>query len=145
MEENKKKKIFQIIITVVTFFVAFYGTSYLINQIKSGDAEIKKIATALNIKCPMMIDSLTRLDSASIPYDKIFQYNYTFVTITNEDKNIDKSSMQQFIKVKAQENLNSNLEMKYFRDNFITLKYNYNDKNGKLLFNFTVTRQKNNK
>lgn len=141
MEQSVKRKIYQGVIFAVTFVVAFFGTQYLLKEFKGNDKVLKDMAARLNSKCPVMIDSITRLDSVSLPNGNTFQYNYT-LSIAKEDSLYNGNATKQLIKSNAQENLNSNPEMNYMRDNFVSLKYIYKDKNDKQLFDFTIQSEK---
>jgi hypothetical protein len=137
MDQSVKRKIYQGVIFAITFVIAYFGTQYLLKEFKANDHVLEDMATALNKKCPVMVDNITRLDSASIPNDTTFQYNYT-LSISKEDSIYKQESTKQLIKSNAQKNLDSNPDMKYLRDNFVSLKYSYKDRNDKQLFDFTI-------
>ena len=141
MEESKKKIVSQVIITILTFLVAFFGTRYLMSNFNSADKELKKIAIEINKSTPTMVDKDTRLDNASV-FENTLQYNYTLLNVTKNDAGIDLDGAKKFITKNAQDNLDNRPEMKSYRENNISLKYNYKDKNGKNLFNFTIKANK---
>lgn len=142
MESKNKKLYFQIILFTITFIVAFFGTQYLIKRFKSNDNELKKTADDINKSCPVMIDQETRLDRVAFLNDTLFQYNYTLVNIAKNDTNFNIEKVKQFVESQSQENLDNNAAMKYQRENYVSLMYQYKDKNNKDLFNFTI-RSKN--
>ena len=141
MEESKKKIISQVIITILTFLVAFFGTRYLMSNFNSADKELKKIAIEINKSAPTMIDKDTRLDNVSV-FENTLQYNYTLINIAKDDAGLDLDGAKKFIMKNAQDNLDNRPEMKDYREKKIALKYNYKDKNGKHLFDFTVKTNK---
>jgi hypothetical protein len=141
MDQSVKRKIYQGVIFAITFVIAYFGTQYLLKEFKANDHVLEDMATALNKKCPVMVDNITRLDSASIPNDTTFQYNYT-LSISKEDSIYKQESTKQLIKSNAQKNLDANPDMKYLRDNFVSLKYSYKDRNDKQLFDFTIKSEK---
>jgi hypothetical protein len=141
MDQHLKRKIYQGVIFGVAFIVAYVGTQFLLKEFKGNDHVLKDMANELNKKCPIMVDNVTRLDSASIPNDSTFQYNYT-LSISKEDSIYKGESIKQFIKSNAQKNLDENPEMNYMRDNLVSLKYTYKDKNGKQLFDFNIKLEK---
>jgi hypothetical protein len=141
MDQHLKRKIYQGVIFSVTFIVAYFATQFLLKEFKGNNHVLKDMANELNKKCPIMVDNVTRLDSASIPNDNTFQYNYT-LSISKEDSIYKGESIKQFIKSNAQKNLNKNPEMNYMRDNLVSLKYTYKDKNGKQLFDFNIKLEK---
>jgi hypothetical protein len=141
MEESKKKIISQVIITILTFLVAFFGTRYLMSNFNSADKELKKIAIEINKSAPTMVDKDTRLDNVSV-FENTLQYNYTLINIAIDDAGLDLDGAKKFIMKNAQDNLDNRPEMKDYREKKIALKYNYKDKNSKQLFDFTVKTNK---
>lgn len=141
MEESKKKIISQVIITILTFLVAFFGTTYLMSNFNSADKELNKIAIEINKSAPTMVDKDTRLDNVSV-FENTLEYNYTLINIAKDDAGLDLDGAKKFIMKNAQDNLDNRPEMKDYREKKIALKYNYKDKNGKQLFDFTVKTNK---
>ena len=88
-----------------------------------------------------MVDKDTRLDNASV-FENTLQYNYTLINIAKDDAGLDLDGAKKFITKNAQDNLDNRPEMKTYRENKISLKYNYKDKNGKNLFDFTIKANK---
>ena len=89
-----------------------------------------------------MIDDETRLDNVKASGDTL-QYHYTLVNVVQGDST-DIEGAKKFLIEKSQTNLNSNPEMKDFKENNISLKYNYRDKNGKDLLHFQISPDKEN-
>jgi hypothetical protein len=141
MEESKKKIISQVAIFAVTFIVAFFGTQYLMKGSNSSDKELIKISDDMNKKCPIMVDNETQLDNSKV-FDNTLQYNYTLVNVVKNDSSFDLIGAKKFIMKNAQDNLDNRPEMKSYREKKVALKYNYKDKNGKNLFDFTVNVKK---
>ncbi len=141
MEESKKKIISQVAIFAVTFIVAFFGTQYLMKSINSSDKELMKISDDMNKKCPIMVDNETQLDNSKV-FDNTLQYNYTLVNVVRNDSSFDLIGAKKFIMKNAQDNLDNRPEMKSYREKKVALKYNYKDKNGKNLFDFTINAKK---
>ena len=141
MEESKNKIISQVAIFAVTFIVAFFGTQYLMKSINSSDKELMKISDDMNKKCPIMVDNETQLDNSKV-FDNTLQYNYTLVNVVRNDSSFDLIGAKKFIMKNAQDNLDNRSEMKSYREKKVALKYNYKDKNGKNLFDFTINAKK---
>ncbi len=141
MEEGKKKLVLQVVIFIVAFAIAFLGTKYIMSGFQSGDAELKKAVTELNRDTPKLIDRETRLDSVST-FDLTLQYHYSLVNISKGDSKLDNESVSNAIRQSAQENFDTNPEMKNFRDKGVSLKYSYKDKTGQDLFDFTIKSNK---
>ena len=89
---------------------------------------LDKTANELNKTCPMMVDSETRLDNASVLPGNIFQYNYTIVNYVKDS--LDAGALQASIQPNMLNQIKTNPDLKLFRDNDVTLAYNYVDKNG---------------
>ena len=141
MEESKKKIISQVAIFAVTFIVAFLGTQYLMKSFNSSDKELMKISDDMNKKCPIMIDNETQLDNSKV-FDNTLQYNYTLINVVKNVSSFDLVGAKKFIMKNAQDNLDNRPEMKSYREKKVALKYNYKDKNGKNLFDFTINAKK---
>ena len=65
MPENNKKLVNQIVLFVVVFAIAFFGTKYVVASFKAENSKLKKEALELNRRGPQLIDSETRLDSTT--------------------------------------------------------------------------------
>jgi len=137
MNKGNKKLITQIIIFIVFFSIAFFGTRMLFS-VNSVDTELKKVAEEINEKCPVLIDSDTRLDSVAAFEGKIIQYNYTLLPFDKSDKSLEIEAMKSKVKIQSQENYDASVEMADFRTKEVKMKYSYYDKNGKFLFDFEV-------
>jgi flagellar biosynthesis/type III secretory pathway M-ring protein FliF/YscJ len=137
MEQGKKKIVVQVVIFIVAFALAFFGTKYVMSSFKSSNPELEKAVTEMNKQCPQVIDNETRLDSAST-FDNTFQYNYTLINFAKGDPKLDVETVKKAIRASAQENFDVNPAMKTFREKDVSLKYNYKDKTGKDIFDFTI-------
>lgn len=107
---------------------------------KTIDEELKEAAVSMNKLGPQILNEGIRLDSVSAQKNKIFKYNYTLVNDVKD--NVTNAEINTF-KVEAKEGalkvIKTSPDMKEFRDNDVTLKYSYYDKNGKLTAEFSVT------
>lgn len=101
--------------------------------------ELQEAAANSNKLGPQMMSDGIRLDSVSASKDKVFKYNYT---LTEDEKtNVSPELLEGFKKEAREEALNvikTSEEMKTFRDNDVTLKYSYVDKNGQPLTEFEI-------
>lgn len=141
MEKGKNKSVIQIIIFAVTFVIAFFGTKYVMSGFSSKNVQLEKMAAEMNKDCPKQMDAETRLDSANV-FDNTFQYNFSLVNFSKEDPSVDIESVKNFVETNAQHNLDSNTQMKYFREKDVTVKYNYKDKKGEHVFDFSIKSKK---
>ncbi|MCD8043890.1 MAG: hypothetical protein LUH10_12580 [Tannerellaceae bacterium] len=107
------------------------------------DKKLQVASKLFNKACPVMVDDDTRLDNTEVFPGKIFRYNYTLVNLSIEDmealneetRNMVISQMEEYI-LNAVRTEN---DLKEFRDNDVTMEYNYHDKNGNPFHMFTFT------
>ncbi len=94
-------------------------------------------AEEVNKDCPVMLDQETRLDSASVPSENTFMYNYTLVNWVKDsiDVNAFNDTMQPIIL----ESVKTNREMQIYREHKTTMAYSYYDMNGSFLTEIAVT------
>jgi flagellar biosynthesis/type III secretory pathway M-ring protein FliF/YscJ len=137
MEEGKKKIVTQVVLFIVVFAIAFFGTKYVMSNLNSSNPELGKAVAEMNKQCPQVIDADTRLDSTST-FEDTFQYHYSLVNFSKEDSKLDVENVKKTIQKLAQENFDINPAMKNFREKQVSLKYTYKDKTGKYLFDFTI-------
>ena len=102
----------------------------------SVDDEIVKACKKLNEKTPLMVDEVTRLDSAkALPME--IQYNYTIIGI--EDLEVeDKTEFEK----NTRNHVKSAKELRFFRDNGVDMSYRYKNEAGKEIITFTIEHSK---
>jgi hypothetical protein len=135
---NSKAKKIQITIGIIVGVFMFGLIQFCINK-PSLNKQLTSMANEMNKSCPMMVDKETRLDNAVVGPDDIFQYNYTLINI--EKGQIDTDAVKNYIQPVVANNLKTNPDMKFQRDNKVSLKYYYKDKNGTYLFSLVVKPQ----
>ena len=138
MNFGNKKIVVQVIIFVATFSVAFFVTKVVLGKMNSQNGELVETAEQLDKKCPLMIDSETRLDSVK-SVDGNFNYFYTLV---NVDKMDNMEDSKAFLTKNAQTNLDTASTMKIYRENNVNLGYFYKNRRGQKLFEFTIKPKK---
>jgi hypothetical protein len=94
-------------------------------------------ASELNKTCPFMVDKDTRLDNAAALPGNIFQYNYTLVNLDKSEVNVD--TVKKYVEPGLINNVKTSPGLKVYRDNKVTMAYNYRDKNGVFVLKITVT------
>lgn len=107
---------------------------------KTIDDELKDAALTMNKMTPQILGEGVRLDSVSAKENKTLQYNYTLTDDVKEElmpEEID--SYKSAAKVEALKSMKTSPDMKNFRENNVSLKYVYYDKNGKPTTDFSVT------
>ena len=100
------------------------------------DKNLMEIASELNKTCPVMVDSLTRLDNTVALPNKVFQYNYSLIPATKGS--IDFEGLKAYLTPRILNDVKTNPGMKYVRDNKVTVNYSYKDMNGEFLFLISV-------
>jgi len=125
--------VFVVVGTVVGIRVAgiFFGGTDLV------DAGLMHIASEQNKNLPEMIDRVTRLDNTIAVPGNTLIYNYTL--FNNSGAVIDTSRIIESLKPRIINNVKTNDEMKFFRDNEVTLVYKYSDSTGVPLMEIRVT------
>jgi hypothetical protein len=101
--------------------------------------ELKEAAAGMNKMTPQILNDGIRLDSVSAG-TKMLKYNYTLTEDVKE--NVTEEEINNFKKEAKEGAINAiktSADMKDFRDNDVTLKYSYYDKNGRPTADFTVT------
>ena len=101
------------------------------------DGKLTAAANEVNKSCPMMVDKETRLDNAMALPGKTFQYRYTLINYAKNQ--IDTSALKTSITPGMIEGLKTMPELKFYRDNKVTMEYSYKDKNGAYLMKIVLT------
>jgi hypothetical protein len=135
------KKNLMFLFTVTGIIIALMSVSMFTQSCGSPnstpDPGLVKMAEEINPMCPMMIDAETRLDTTAVFSNKTFMYDYTFINY--ENGMVDTTRVKNLIMPNAIHAIKTNPGLKYFRDNKVTIKYNYKDKNGSYMFSFVIT------
>lgn len=107
----------------------------------STKAELDKVlmqsASEFNKTCPVMVDRETRLDNAVALPGKIFQYNYTFINMLKDS--VDYVALQKEMEPTILNGVKTSPDLKKYRDNKVTMSYQYADKKGVFLFKIAIT------
>ena len=119
--------------------------SYVGTQLASGnfgsatsiDKQLLAMTNEINKSCPLVMDQDTRLDNTSAGPGRMITYNYTLVNLSIEKINVDE--FRDYIQPRVINNARTSDDMKYFRENEVTLRYKYSDKNGNFVFDVKVT------
>jgi hypothetical protein len=98
---------------------------------------LAKTSIEINKRCPMVIDSDTRLDNTIVLSQNTLQYNYTWVNM--EKGTTDIGYIEKNFAPIVIENVKTNPGLKMFRDRNVTLSYYYKDKNGKFVYLLKIT------
>ena len=134
---DKKKKLAEILVGIIAFVIAYFGTQQIFFKAPSFDKTLMNIASEMNKTCPIMVDSETRLDNTIALPDKVIQYNYTLINLVKDSVNIDNA--KNVLKPNILNVVKNNPQMKTLRDYKTTFNYYYKDKNGLFLLLISVT------
>ncbi|ABQ06763.1 zinc ribbon domain-containing protein [Flavobacterium johnsoniae] len=121
----------------IGFAIMFAATQFFFKP--SMDKQLTEFANEFNKTCPMSVDQYTTLKNISVLPDKTIQYNYVLVGITKEQVQVD--TVKKYIFPQVLQYAKTHPDMKFFRDNDITLNYSYADKTGAFITKYTVTPQ----
>ena len=133
-KEKKKQPIGTIIGVVIgVLFSLFLTGNYFAPSI---DSKLVDFSTNFNKNCPMNIDQFTRIDNTIVLPNKTIQYNYTIIGTSKE--NVDLTIFEETVFPRLLQTVKTIPDLKVFRDNEVTLKYNYNDESGTYVTSYSV-------
>lgn len=127
-------------LTFVLFYVVgqFAGDKIVaFIRTPSIDKTMMAIAGELNKSCPIMVDNATRLDNSIALPDKVFQYNYTLVSLVKDSVNTDE--IKKILEPRIINQVKTDPQMKFVRDHKVTVNYSYRDRTGVNLFTISVS------
>jgi hypothetical protein len=100
-------------------------------------AEIIRAIEIVNSTCPYMLDEITRMDGMALIDRRTIQYKYTIIEMTKEY--LDLFNVKELLKPDLVENVRTNPDLKYYRVNQFTFRYQISDINGSLIELITIT------
>ncbi|RTY99975.1 zinc ribbon domain-containing protein [Flavobacterium sp. RSP49] len=134
MKPKKKLDLKTLIGVVVGVVVGLFVTQSLFQP--SIDKQLAEMASVMNKTCPMNIDEYTTLKNVVALPNKTVQYNYILVGIIKAEVQLD--TVKKYVFPGVLQNVKTNPQMKFFRDNNVTLNYYYSDKNGEFVTQYAV-------
>ncbi len=136
-----RKNIINIVVSLISFFVAYFGVQYFLNTKETSKIErqLKQASDDLNTRLPMQTDAFSRLDSTTSIDHHTFKYYYTLLDIEKAAVNMD--TVNKYVKPELLRNARTNPDLQGFRDYGITLEYVYYDKNGKYVTTIMATKE----
>ncbi|NOT73759.1 MAG: hypothetical protein HOP08_02440 [Cyclobacteriaceae bacterium] len=135
--KGNSKKVIGIIVGIAAFALSYFAVQQIFFKKAGLDKALMEAASEINKACPVMIDKDTRLDNAVAMPGNIFQYNYTLINLDKSEVNVD--TVKKYIEPGLINGVRTSPEMKGFRDNKVTIAYNYRDKNGVFVIKMDVT------
>lgn len=116
-----------ILLTALTF-------SSFTTQAQELDKNLLDFAKGFNKNCPIMADSVTRMDSLSVLKNKTIQFNFTFSANNFSVALFDKNVYPGIVNT-----VKNNADMKILRDYGVTFNYYYYDVKGAYIHKVSVT------
>jgi hypothetical protein len=103
-------------------------------------SQLEKIAEDVNKRMPRMINSELQANNAFALNNKVFRYSHTFINSRKEEfETPEYSEYLEKYRKELLNNINTTPEMKFFRENKVTLQYTYYDMDGVLITEFKFT------
>jgi hypothetical protein len=134
------KKSRELVIVVITIIAAAIGTKIGLAAFGGGgsiEKQLVKASEEINKNCPVMLDQTTRLDGTIAGPGKILVYRYTLVGLSFDD--VDTSAMKAYLLPRILNNVKTSEDMKAFRENEVTMHYDYYDMNGVSVLSIRVS------
>jgi hypothetical protein len=100
------------------------------------DEQLVEIASEINSKAPITIDSLTRLDNVIPQNGRVLQYNYTITHIDREL--IDSAAMVTEGRSFLLNAMKTDPKAAFFRNYEVEIQAHYSDKDGRFLAEYSV-------
>lgn len=91
----------------------------------------------MNKNCPLMVDNQTRLENMVALHERVVQYNYTFIKLNRNEINLKE--LEKSLAPQVKNNVRTNPGLREFRDLKVTFVYDYKDKLGNHVFNFSIS------
>lgn len=141
MEETSSpnKYLKTILGVAIAVAVSFVLRNYVFHEDNSIDKKLKAASEEANKMCPIVLDSITRMDNTIALPHETFQYNYTIKIDTNKTS---ISQLKMNLEKSILNSVKTNPSTKEFRDNNVTMDYSYNDDEGNFLFKIEITPDK---
>lgn len=130
-----KNKAIGMIVGLAAFFIAYFAVQQVFFKPATFDKQMMQISSELNKSCPIRVDAETQLDNAVALPDNTFQYNYTLVGM--ERATVDIPELENYLQPLILNTIKTNPDLRIFRENDVTMVYNYKDKKGEHLFKLT--------
>ena len=127
------------ILKFLGFLLAISITAELLKVIFQGPSineQLMDTAKEINKHCPIMVDSLTRLDNSIATLDNKLQFNYTFIKTDKVD--IDTSNLKSSMTSSFINKLTTDPKFKDFIQNDIAISATFYDKSGNYVCNLFI-------
>lgn len=109
------------------------------------DSELKKTAEFANKQLPRLTDEWTRLDSCVAIPGETYRFYHTLVQLTDSAALDTTSFKKEFTPIIIDKIIKVDPNMKFFRENNVTLQYQYADAGGNYRCRISITPDQYNK
>lgn len=132
----RKQNILLLILIGIAVALVVYFQFFLSENASEVNTEVVELVAKYNKNCPLNIQEGIRLDSVSLPQERVVQYNLTLLNVVKEtaEINVIKEEIQKSLVSTAK----ANPGLQVFRDNDYLLNYSYSDKKKVFLFNVKI-------
>jgi len=132
----RKQNILLLILIGIAVALVVYFQFFLSENASEVNTEVVELVAKYNKNCPLNIQEGIRLDSVSLPQERVVQYNLTLLNVVKEtaEINVIKEEIQKSLVSTAK----ANQGLQVFRDNDYLLNYSYSDKKKAFLFNVKI-------
>ena len=132
----RKQNILLLILIGIAVALVAYFQFYLGENADEVNTEVKELVAKYNKSCPLNIQEGMRLDSVSLPEERVVQYNLTLLNVAQEtaEVNVIKEEIEKSLISTAK----ANPGLQVFRDNDYDLIYHYSDKKKVFLFDVRI-------
>ncbi|OMQ12716.1 hypothetical protein [[Flexibacter] sp. ATCC 35103] len=135
-QSKRKQNILLLIVIGIALVLVVLFQFYLSKNANEVNSEITQLVEKYNKNCPLTIQEGIRLDSVSLPDERVVQYNLTLLNVAKEtaEINVIKEEIEKSLLSTAK----ANPGLQVFRDSDYVLIYNYYDKKKVFLFKINI-------
>ena len=133
----KRSPLITLIAVAVGVVAGFLAVRQFNDRSANIDQALVSTVSQINKGCPMMVDKETRLDNTMAAPNKTIIYRYTLVN--TDAVNVQKDRLVSLLRPQVVANYKTNPSMKSLRDNGVTMRYQYSDRNGAFITDFAVS------
>jgi hypothetical protein len=147
MEKQRAPLVVQIVLFVIVFSFAFWGTKTVLPSLLPPADEIiarqmKKEADSINKTLPMIVEVGVRAENMEVIDAKNLQYNMTLLDVNDDTPKIYLDALKKKAMANTQKYYNENSTMKEFKKRDIAITYFFMDTHGKEVFQYKIGNTK---
>ncbi|UUW09740.1 hypothetical protein NLG42_02825 [Flavobacterium plurextorum] len=135
-QSKRKQNILLLVVIGIAVALAVFFQFFLSEKADEVNTEITELVGKYNKSCPLKIQEGIRLDSVSLPEERVVQYNLTLLNVEKITAEVDVIQVEMEKSLLSTAKANTGLQV--FRDNDYTLIYSYSDKKKTFLFNVKI-------